>query len=307
MFFSCKEITNEENSQEERFFRLYMHSNYGMDLESDDKFYYIENKPGTGANPDSDDWIILNYVGYTIPEDLVVDTYIENVARDNDIYESGAWYGPFKMQNGSRTEGLKQGLMKMKEGGEATICFTSELGYGSTVTNLMKSVTAYKSLKYEVKLIKVIEDIEVYEEERLEAYVADIPGTDTIHDPDTDAIMYYVVDEENEGTTIANDSVVTVNYKGYTLDGVVFDESQEGDPFELTVGDDAGAIKGWNLGLLRFKEGEKGRLFIPYQLAYGESGQLLTGTNYFSILPYEQLVFEIEVVEVSQTDITETD
>ena len=114
--------------------------------------------------------------------------------------------------------------------------------------------------------------------------------------------MYYLIEEKNDSTSIANDSVVAVSYKGYTLDGRVFDESQEDDPFIFTVGDDEGAIEGWDLGLLRFKEGESGRLFIPYQLAYGESGQLVSGKNYYSILPYEPLIFEIKVVDVSDKE-----
>ena len=145
-------------------------------------------------------------------------------------------------------------------------------------------------------------DIDAYEKAKLEAYVDTIPGVDTIQDPVTGAIMYYLVEEKNDSTSIAKDSVVTVGYKGYFTDGTIFDESNEDNPFIFTVGAAEGAIEGWNLGIPRFKEGEKGRLFIPYQLAYGESGSKVSGApNYFSMLPYETLIFDIEVLEVNQS------
>jgi FKBP-type peptidyl-prolyl cis-trans isomerase len=81
------------------------------------------------------------------------------------------------------------------------------------------------------------------------------------------------------------------------IDGRVFDESAAGDPFEFTVGDiSEGVIMGWHFGLARFREGEKGRLIIPYPLAYGPQGRI--DNNIISIPPYETLVFEIEVVDV---------
>jgi FKBP-type peptidyl-prolyl cis-trans isomerase len=48
----------------------------------------------------------------------------------------------------------------------------------------------------------------------------------------------------------------------------------------------------------KFREGEKGRLIIPYQLAYGPAGRI--ANNVVAIPPYETLVFEIEVVEVKE-------
>jgi FKBP-type peptidyl-prolyl cis-trans isomerase len=58
------------------------------------------------------------------------------------------------------------------------------------------------------------------------------------------------------------------------------------------------AIVGWHLGLQRFREGEKGRLIIPYQLGYGEYGRQ-TDMHHVAIPPYEPLVFDVEVVSVT--------
>ncbi len=137
----------------------------------------------------------------------------------------------------------------------------------------------------------------MYEKAKIIAYTDTIVGADTIHDPGTGAIMYYVVDEKTSGSQINNDSVVELAYKGYLIDGRIFDESAEGEPFEFKVGDpDEGIIIGWHLGATKFKEGEKGRLIIPYPLAYGPEGRI--DNNIVGIPPYETLVFEIEVVAV---------
>jgi len=292
-----------KRAQEQRYFDLYMTSTF-MDTigpPTESGLYYIEVTEGTGDIPDSDDWLLVNYVGSTIPDDEVVDTYLENVARDNNIYSENAMYGPFKLLNGTRTTGLTEGLMMMREGGEAIMCFTSDLGYGSKGVDMMKSVPGYRSLRYEVELLEVIKDMDAYEQAKMEAFVDTIAGVDTIHDPVLDAVMYYVVDEEYpDSTQVANDSLVSIAYRGYLPDGREFDASSEGSSYQFPVGvygDERSPILGWHLGVTRFRKGERGRLIIPYQMAYGELGRI--SGQYFAIQPYETLVFDIEVVNVS--------
>lgn len=299
-----EEVTDDEKkAQEERFFNLYMKSHFnGEDiLVTESGLNYIEVVPGSENSPDEDDWMMVNYVGYNIPEEEVIDTYMENVAVASDLYSSEVMYGPFKLMNGTRADGVTEGLMRMKEGGKAILCFTSDLGFGSKGAHLMRSVPAFGSIKYEVELLKVIKDIEAFEQERITAYVDTIPNVFAIQDTVTDALMYYVVDEfVEDGNPVEKDTIVEINYKGYLIDGRVFDESDAGDPFIFKVGDyDASSspIDGWHLGVTRFREGEKGRLIIPYPLAYGEYGSLTNG-GMVAIPPYETLVFDIEIVSV---------
>jgi FKBP-type peptidyl-prolyl cis-trans isomerase len=304
----CKEEDDgdEKRAQEQRFFDLYISSTFKDTIPppTGSGLYYIEVTRGTGEMPDSDDWMIVNYVGYTLPNELVVDTYLENVSRSEGLNNSEALYGPFKMQNGSRVEGLTEGMQLMREGGEAIICFSSDLGYGVKGTQLMEGVPGYTSMKYEIELVEVIKDIEAYELAKIEAFVDTITGTDTIHDPGTDAVMYFVVDEEApDSARVMNDSLVQVAYRGYLPDGREFDKSAEGEPLEFTVGENSsGIIAGWQLGVTKFRKGEKGRLIIPYQLAYGEEGKLTKALNYYIIQPFETLVFDIEIVSVGGTE-----
>ena len=81
--------------------------------------------------------------------------------------------------------------------------------------------------------------------------------------------LYYVINNEGSGARPTSTSNVTVDYKGYFLDGVVFDESNSnGISFRLNE-----VIQGWTEGITYFREGGNGILLVPYNLGYGESGR----------------------------------
>ncbi|MEO6289939.1 MAG: FKBP-type peptidyl-prolyl cis-trans isomerase [Ginsengibacter sp.] len=102
------------------------------------------------------------------------------------------------------------------------------------------------------------------------------------------------------GTPVEPGKAITVDYKGMTLDGKVFDESYDSSgksvkPFTFVVGQ-RGAIEGWPDGLVYFKEGGKGRLFIPSSLAYGARG---SGPSIPANTP---LIFEVSVLKVNSAE-----
>ena len=275
--------------EEQRFLDLYVAAHYpDIGLKSSGLLYQ-EHQAGTGISAAEEDWVKINYVAYRVPEEEVFDTYLEHVARDNRIYNEQIMYGPSKRSVGGDPAGLTEGLSYMKEGGQSTMIFSSDLGFGPKGNS---DVEPYQSLKYEVELLEVIKDIESYEETRFMDYVNTIPDSDTIHDPLTGAIMYFVVEEQGEGDSLVIGSNVDVDYIGYLMDGRVFDQSNEATgPFE--IGENT---RGWDMGLLKFNVGGKGRLIIPYQLAYGDIG--VVTNNKVSIPPYEALIFDIEIIEI---------
>jgi FKBP-type peptidyl-prolyl cis-trans isomerase len=83
---------------------------------------------------------------------------------------------------------------------------------------------------------------------------------------------------------------VTVHYTGKTIDGNIFDSSQQRGPATFDV---SGVIAGWTEALQLMHEGDKWMLYIPYELAYGERGQ---GGQ---IAPYSTLIFEVELIKVN--------
>lgn len=106
----------------------------------------------------------------------------------------------------------------------------------------------------------------------------------------TESGLQYEVIEEGKGKQPNDSSTVKVHYTGTLIDGTVFDSSVErGEPIEFPLN---GVIRGWQEGLKLMKEGAKYKLYIPYQLGYGENG---AGEQ---IPPYSALIFDVELISV---------
>ena len=104
--------------------------------------------------------------------------------------------------------------------------------------------------------------------------------------------LYYQIIESGTGDYAQWGDWVTVNYKGYTFDGKVFDSSyKKGKPIEFYIGN---MIQGWNEGLQLLRPGGKALMLIPSELAYGEKG--FPGF----ISPNTQLAFEVELLEIEK-------
>jgi peptidylprolyl isomerase len=82
----------------------------------------------------------------------------------------------------------------------------------------------------------------------------------------------------------------TVHYTGWLTDGTKFDSSVDrGTPITFPYGARQ-VIPGWDTGFQGMHVGGKRRLYIPYQLAYGEAGRP-------PVIPAKaDLIFDIELV-----------
>ncbi|TAH51055.1 MAG: FKBP-type peptidyl-prolyl cis-trans isomerase [Chloroflexota bacterium] len=102
--------------------------------------------------------------------------------------------------------------------------------------------------------------------------------------------LQYIIVQPGTGAEAKAGSTVSVDYTGYLTDGTKFDSSIGGKPIVFPLG--AGAvIPGWDEGLQGMKVGEKRRLIIPPQLAYGAPGR-------GPIPPNATLVFDVELMNV---------
>ncbi|MFO7751158.1 MAG: FKBP-type peptidyl-prolyl cis-trans isomerase [Desulfobacteraceae bacterium] len=102
--------------------------------------------------------------------------------------------------------------------------------------------------------------------------------------------LQYKVIKKGEGASPKASDTVKCNYKGTTIDGEVFDSSyKRGEPASFQVD---GVIKGWTEALQLMKVGSKWELFIPSDLAYGDSG---AGK---AIAPGSTLIFEVELLGI---------
>ena len=111
---------------------------------------------------------------------------------------------------------------------------------------------------------------------------------------------YVEIKEAGTGMQADSGKFLTVRYEGKTLsDGKVFQSTMDAksQPFTFRLGSvPPGAIAGWDEGLKLFKKGGKGTLYIPGPLAYGKNPP--QGSSF---KPNEALIFDIDVVDVSDT------
>jgi FKBP-type peptidyl-prolyl cis-trans isomerase FklB len=101
-------------------------------------------------------------------------------------------------------------------------------------------------------------------------------------------LQYEVINSGSGSTPTLSDTVET-HYTGRFMDGSEFDSSvTRGQPLTFPV---TGVIAGWTEALQLMQEGDKWKLYIPSDLAYGERG---VGP----IPPNATLIFEIELLSV---------
>jgi peptidylprolyl isomerase len=106
---------------------------------------------------------------------------------------------------------------------------------------------------------------------------------------------------EGSGAPYAPRKCVYAHYTGWLTDGTKFDSSRDttanGAP-RTPIAFAQGArrvIAGWDVGFEGMRVGSRRRLFIPYQLAYGENGRPPV------IPPKAALVFDVELMAVADT------
>ena len=106
----------------------------------------------------------------------------------------------------------------------------------------------------------------------------------------TESGLQYLILSEGKGNNPTLNDNVTVHYHGTLIDGTIFDSSvdrKQPATFPLN-----GVIPGWQEALQMMSIGSKWKIFIPSELAYGESGAGAIGPN-------STLIFEVELLSIN--------
>lgn len=96
--------------------------------------------------------------------------------------------------------------------------------------------------------------------------------------------LYYRIISEGDGKHPNSTSTVLANYKGYLLDGTVFDQGA-GIEFSLTR-----VIQGWQIGIPLIEKGGSAQLFIPSYYGYGIQAQGAIPRN-------SVLIFDVDLLD----------
>ncbi|MEO0399941.1 MAG: FKBP-type peptidyl-prolyl cis-trans isomerase [Pseudomonadota bacterium] len=127
------------------------------------------------------------------------------------------------------------------------------------------------------------------------AFLEENAGREGVKTTDS-GLQYQILSEGEEGgRTPAVNDLVDVHYVGTFIDGVEFDSSRaRGAAARFLAGQ---VIDGWVEALQLMSEGDRYRLFIPPNLAYGEAGA--PG----AIGPNQALIFDVELLGVTNPQI----
>jgi uncharacterized damage-inducible protein DinB len=120
---------------------------------------------------------------------------------------------------------------------------------------------------------------------RLAAQMPEVPGKVV-----DQATLRYIDIKTGDGAAAAAGKQFTVHYTGWLRDGTQFDSSVSRDPLKFVQGRRQ-VIAGFDVGFEGMKVGGKRRIFIPWQLAYGEQGR-------GRIPPRAELIFDVELLDV---------
>ena len=262
LFANCGK-DNEISGTEQEIIEQYIASNnLNTQMTSSGLLYVIEEE-GTGNQPTGDQAIVLNIKEYLLNGDLIFDS--ENT--------------PFVSELSGLFTGLRESVGLLKKGGKGTFIIPSNLAFGSSGSG---SIPPNTPILFELELVEVQEDILTYETLLFEDYLA----ANNLGAQTTASGLQYIIEEEGSGGNPSSTSQVQVNYKGYFLNGEVFDQSS-GSPLNISLNN---VIQGWKEGIPLFQKGGKGVLLVPSYLAYGANGS-------GSIRANTPILFDVELID----------
>lgn len=185
----------------------------------------------------------------------------------------------FEIGEGRVIKGWDIGVSLMSIGDKFRLIIPYGLAYGEK--GRPPIIPEKATLVFDVELLNIQPAIKV------EPF--DVKGKDTLT---TESGLKYIIVRKTKGIQATAGKTVKVDYSGYLQDGTMFDSSvKRGKPIEFQVGVGR-VIKGWDEALQLMSIGDKFRIIIPYNLAYGERGVPPT------IPPKATLIFDVQLESV---------
>ncbi len=238
-------------------------------INGDEGLRYIlvkENKAGQKAN--RGDKVTVHYTGY----------FADGKVFDSSVERGSPFSFPLGMSKVIR--GWDLAFSILRKGEKARIILPSSIAYGDGGSGPIPGGAT---------LIFDVEFIDITAKTPIPQY--DTKGKDTV--TTASGLKYIVVSTKNSPMKAGAGKQIAAHYTGYFSDGKMFESSLEtGQPIQFVLGNNM-VIPGWEEGLSLMSMGDKYRLIIPSNLAYGANGAPPT------IPPNATLVFDIEMLIVT--------
>ncbi|MEM9991573.1 MAG: FKBP-type peptidyl-prolyl cis-trans isomerase [Bacteroidota bacterium] len=237
---------------------------------SDNIYQQIDTSSGMGALPNLDNLVEVRYAIY---------------ALDGTVFGATTGNRTIKFRISQEVEGLQSGLVQMRRGDKATFYVPSCLALGDEQVG---EIPPHTILVFDIEMV----DFDLPYEEQLDIDLSiiqnhlDSNNISATFEETRD--FYYQITATGSGTSPVLDNIVTVKYKGYFLDGTVFDETTGDETARFAL---SGVIQGWQRAVPLLKPGGKGTFYLPSGLCYGFIGNNNIGANTI-------LVFDIELISV---------
>lgn len=305
--FSCAKYETEDNlTSQKRIREAWMRVNLGEELQADENGIYILDKNiGSGAKIGDTAFCMVDYCTRDLDGNYTQYT-TEQIARMMGTYSNTKYYSPeiFQMGKYKLFTPVENLLKSLNEGGSVSFLLPPEATTYDYPKELRKYYKSYgndgtkpantENYLYDMKVVKVIDDIYQYQIDCLEDFAArKYAGVDSI---EKGFYMVKLKESTADADTITASTSVNVRYIGKLLDGFCFDTniqdsakvyglyklSNSYDALSVTwqkdgytTGDDgtrsysSGVINGFAMAVGRMKYGEEAIAFFWSPLAYG--------------------------------------
>ncbi len=285
-----KEVANVRKDQELLDFQKYLKDNNITISPRESGLYFWELEAGEGDYPQDGDQIFVHFDVERIDGTKVYSSY----NREPYIYTIGTHY---------ECPGVMEGFSLMRKGGKSKILLSSDIAFGEMGKG--RGIPAYTSLLYHLEIVDIKRKADIEREREAEQRKQDVQNKKNKREgvaflkknakqPGVVMLpsgLQYKVERMGTGARPKARDRVSVNYRGMRIDGTVFDDSyKRNKPSKFFVHK---VIKGWSEALQRMPVGSKWILYIPEELAYGDSSR-----KGGKIQPFDALIFEVELLEI---------
>lgn len=279
---------------EEKEIDTYLQNNNQEATKTESGIYYsVLKEKDNGRKVKEEDIVTIQYKMSTLAGKFIDSASVTSEGESIRFQHIGGSIYP---------QGINMGVSLMREGEEYRFYVPSVYAFFDYAYQDLVPANAILVADVEVVKLETIEDIKAQEKQAIQNYIVEHQLANVA---EIDSGLFYQTVEAGSGDKPKSGQIVEATYKGFFLDGKVFDESKAGEPLRFTIGVDR-LIEGFVAGIMEMKKGEKARIFIPSHMAY-DGVQVIPEEIRKDLLkkigtrdwkPFTPIIFEVELLDV---------